>query len=424
MNIIRTHLILFLTCSALFLAAQQTVITGNVSDRKSFTPVANANISIAGSNKGCATNSEGEFTMAPDSLPFYLIISHIGYETQRIWLEKSPGNLHLNIQLNPVVKMLPEIEVSAKHEPVVFFKDEQYSVLDYEVENTLVYLLIFRYRLARSQLICLSDQGDTVATSGLLPFKPGSLFSDCLGYVHVLSEDSAYQVFLNRDLILFPYHCGISKFRATMSDCVASSENWLYFREESLDHLTVNFFRIHRKTSRKDYLASAADHEKMKILRDNPQDYYYLTMDTLPATPAEILEYTWVNKILYKANTSILKKIGDTLVIFNTADGSMNFYTLDGHHLSRLQIPALNKPGEKWTTEILFDELNHQAYTSFLNNGKMKIYRIDLVSGKLIYKFSTSHVFPEKLRINNNFLFYMYHMPGSGENKYLFRQQL
>lgn len=424
MNVKGTFIVFFL-CSITFnLVAQQIFITGKVQDRNTFNSVSNANISIAGTKDGCSTGLTGEFSIAPDTLPVYLIISHVGYETQRIWIEKSSVDVGLNILLNPSVKTLPEVEVTARHEPEIFFKDDQYTVLDYETENTLVYLLVFRFRLARAQLICLSDQGDTVATSGLLSFKPTRLFTDCLGYLHVLSEDSSYQVFLNKDVILFPYKSGIRKFMSTMSGCVASNQEWLFFREESLDHLTVNFFRVNRTTKKRDYLATAADAEKKKILRDNPFDYYYLTMDTLPATSAEIIEYTWVNKILYKANTSVMKKIGDTLVVFNTTDGTMSFFNLEGKNLSMLKSTLISATGEKWTQEILFDEMNHHVYTTSLKNGKLKVFRIDMTSGKMIYQFTTGHVFPEKLRINNNYLYYMYHYPGSGENKHLFRQKL
>lgn len=147
-------------------------------------------------------------------------------------------------------------------------------------------------------------------------------------------------------------------------------------------------------------------------------------MDTLPATAAEIIEYTWVNKILYKANSSVMKKIGDTLVVFNTTDGTISFYSPEGKNLSLMKSTLHGSSGEKWTQEIFLDEINHQVYTTSLKNGKLKVFRIDLVTGKLVYQFTTGRIFPEKLRINNNYLFYMYHFPGSGENKHLFRQKI
>jgi hypothetical protein len=330
----------------------------------------------------------------------------------------------MNILLNPSVKMLDEVEIRSKNAAVPFFKDDNYTVLDYEVQNTLVYLLIYRFGLARPELICKSAGGDTVAVSGKLPFKPTALYSDCLGYLHVLSADSAYQVFADEDRIIFPYRTEINRFLRTMSDCVVSSDDWLYFREVSIDRLVINFYRIHREAKTVQYLASASDYANIMYLRKNPGDYYYLAMDTLPATPDEIVQWMWVRRILYKANASVLKKLGDTLVVFNTAEATLNLYNNSGKYLAVYTMPVDKMSGEKWQHGIIFDELTRQPYTTFLKGGKMKVYRIDLTTGKLNYMLTTSYVFPEKIRIDNGYLYFMYNQPGINDTKKVYRQKI
>ncbi|NTV82910.1 MAG: carboxypeptidase-like regulatory domain-containing protein [Bacteroidales bacterium] len=422
MNVLKAFVVFILVCITFQMVAQQTLITGKVQDRYNFTSISNANISLVGTKAGCATDLKGEFTIIADTLPVFLIISHIGYETQRIWLENTSGAL--NILMKPISKMLQEVEIKSKSEPVPFFKDEHYAVLDYEVDNTLVYLLIFRYRIAKSQLICMADNGDTIAFSRQLGFRPTGLYADCLGYLHVLSEDSSYQVYLDKDTIVFPYKTEIHMFLATMSDCIASAPDWLYFRKESIDHQVVNFYRIHRKSKEKQYIASIADEENMKMLRHNPHDYYLLVMDTLPASSAEIIEWIWVNKILYKANASALKKIGDSLVVFNTADGTLHYYSMDGKFLSIICMPVLNKHGEKWTREIFFDEMAHLPHTTFMKNGRIHLYGINIKTGELHHELFSSHLFPQKIKIHNHYLYYLYDIPGIGDNKHLFRQKI
>ncbi len=415
-------IVMIMIISPYALIAQKHVISGKVLAEESFAPVAYVNISIFGTNTGCATDVNGEFAVKADTLPGYLVISHVGYETLRIWLEHAVEGM--SILLKPAVKMLNEVEVRSKSEVVPFFMDDNYTVLDYEVRNTLVYLLIYRYGLARPELICKSVNGDTVAVSGRLPFKPVSLFSDCLGYLHVLSADSAYQVFADINTIIFPFRTPLNRFFNTMSDCIASGEDWLYFREESVDKLVVNFYRIHRKTGTKEFLATASDDESLKYLRKNPGDYYFLAMDSLPATPDEIVSYTWVRKILYQPNASVLKKLGDTLALFNTAKFTLNIYNTDGKRLAIYAMPIDQMSGEKWQHEIILDELTRQPFTTFLKGGKMKVYRIDLTSGKLIYKLTTGFVFPEKLRIDNGYLYYMYNQPGINDTKKVYRQKI
>jgi hypothetical protein len=411
-------LVLVMKCS--FLEAQKPDVSGMVQDSESFEAIPYANISFTGTRLGCSTNLEGEFSVVLDTLPVYMIISHLGYETQRIWLENTSAGL--NILMKPVVKLLTEVEIKSENTPVPFFKDEHYAVLDYEVDNSLVYLLIYRYRMAKSELICMTDDGDTIAITGLLGFKPTGLFADCLGYIHVLSADSAYQVFLGKDMMTFPHKASIRKFHSTMSNCVASTSDLLYFREESPDHLKVNFFWVNRKNKLKRYLASTTDQEKLNLLRNNSYDYYLLVMDTLPNTDAEMIEWVWANKILYKPNLSVLEKIGDSLVIFNTTDGAVDLYSLDGMYLSGSKIPIQRKSDEKWSSEILIDQITHIPYTYFVKHGRFIVYRIDLASGELSRKLTTGHVFPQKLRIHGNSIFYLYNLPGTDDNKHLFKQ--
>jgi len=404
--------------------AQKPFIKGTVQDGISYHAIPNANITFPGTRHGCATGLDGEFSLAPDTLPTYMIISHVGYETRRIWLENAPVYGGLNILLKPSVKLLPELEIKSKSEPIPFFKDDQYSVLDYEVDNTLVYLLIYRFRMAKSQLICKADNGDTIATSGTLSFIPTGLFADCLGYLHVLSSDSSYQVYLNKDMLIFPFAADMRKFKSTLSECITSTDDWLFFREESIDHQTVEFYRINRKSKQRQYFASSSDIEKIKMLRNNPIDYQYLLSERIPDGNENLVEWVWVHKILYKPNASVLKLIGDTVVMFNTTDGTLDLYDLDGRFISGLTMPVQHKSGEKWTREIYYDELTHEPYTSFMKNGKLSLYRIGFNSGELFYVLTTSHIFPQKIRVHNNFLFYLYDLPGLGDNKHLFRQKI
>jgi len=247
---------------------------------------------------------------------------------------------------------------------------------------------------------------------------------DCLGYLHVMSTDSSYQTFLRKDTIIFPHKADIYKFQTTMSNCVTSSKNLLFFREESIDHQIVNFFYINRENKQKQYLASISDEAKLKMLRHNSFDYYLLVMDTLPNTDAEMIEWVWVNKILYKPNASVLKKIGDTLIIFNTTDGSFDLFDLTGKLISGSEMATNNKGAEKWTKEILIDQITHLPYTSFTDNGRLVLYRIDLKTGELIRILTTGHIFPQKLKIHNNFVFYLYDIPGTGDNKHLLMQKI
>lgn len=404
------------------LNAQKYSISGKVTDAKTLLPITYANLSFTGTKTGCISDTYGNFSAKIDTLPVYLVISHIGYDTRQVWLEK--GMDGIDILLNPAPSLLKEVEISSSGKPEAFYKDDEYSVLDYIVDNTFVYLLIFRYRLANAELLCKAENGDVLARSGLLPYKPARLFYDCLGYIHVLSADSAYQVYLRKDTLLFPHRASLTKFNATLSDCKVATPDWLYFSKQSLDKLAVSFYGINRKSGMRNELSVVADEYARRMLHRQPYDYYLMTMDTLPCTNAEMVEYSWVRKIQYKPNQSVLEKIGDTLAVFNTSTGGTDLYDQDGSFINHLDFKFIRSTNEKWTGCILADPMTHNIYTTYYRNGLVNLYRINFSDADLSRVYVTDHSFPQRVMICNNYVYYLYDMPGVMDNKKLFRDMI
>ena len=133
----------------------------------------------------------------------------------------------------------------------------------------------------------------------------------------------------------------------------------------------------------------------------------------------------WLKKIVYKTNTSSLHRIDDLLGIFNTANYTLDLYTLNGWFISKLKLPVKDITEGRWTTEIYIDKIDYKAYTSFLTKGgNFTLYQVDLNTGELKRKLSAKQGYPQKVKVYKNFLFYLYDIPGEGDNKQLFRQKL
>ena len=147
-------------------------------------------------------------------------------------------------------------------------------------------------------------------------------------------------------------------------------------------------------------------------------------MSRIPESREAFQQWNWVKKVLYKPNTSTLHKIDDMLCVFNTADYTLELYTLLGEFTSKLKLQVQKTNAGRWTTEIYIDDIDGKAYTSFIKNGKMTLYRVDLNTGELKRITSSRHMFPQKVHVHNNFLFYLYDIPGQGDNKHMFRQKL
>jgi hypothetical protein len=231
--IIFSLILIFICISPVSFAQNKRMqFKGKILDRETRAVITGANITISGTRRGTSSNDNGEFSIIIYNLPVYMTVSHLGYETQRIWLD-NPSAPFITVLMNPVSRLLPEVEIKAKNEPLPFFKDNKYSVLDYEVDSNRVYMLIYRFRMVNSELLCKSVNGDTIAHSGILPFKPTGLFLDCMHNLHVLSDDSAYQVRRESDHLILYYPAEITRFRSVLADCVTSTDSLLFFRKES-----------------------------------------------------------------------------------------------------------------------------------------------------------------------------------------------
>jgi hypothetical protein len=397
---------------------------GTVLDKETRAPISGVNLNVAGTRRGCSTNLNGEFSMTVYSRPVFLNVSHLGYESKKLWLDSAMSTI--TILLNPASLILQELEIKAKNDPVPFFRDNKYSVLDYEVDSNLVYLLIYRFRLDHSELICKSVSGDTIAHTSILPFRPTGLFLDCMHNLHVLTADSVYQVFRRNGSIDISFAVDIKKFRIFLADCVISTDSLLFFRKESPDQLSVEFYQVNRYTSQKQLLSAVGDQKKLEMLRQNPEEYKYLVMPTSPRNIDEVITWQWLKKIVYKTNTSSLHQIDDILCVFNTADYTLELYTRRGEFSSRLKMPIPEITGAgRWTSEIHIDNIDHKAYTSFLTKGgNFTLYKVNLNTGELKLSLPAEHGFPRKIRVHHNFLFYLHDFPGEGDNKHLFRQKL
>jgi hypothetical protein len=410
------------TGNTAFAQKQSLFFYGKVFDMETRKAIPDVNIHFTGTNLGISTNKKGEFSFFIDTIPVYMIISHLGYETQRIWLDNSYRSV--NVMLKPASLMLKEVEIKAVNKPMPFFKDTKFSALDFEVDSSLLYLLVYRFRLGASELLCLSASGDTIARSGALRLKPAELFLDCFGNIHILSQDSVYQVVQDSSALRIVHTAGIKRFDETLRDCVASTQALLFFKKLSLDKQSVEFFSVNRKTRQRQYLTDATDEYKQKMLRLNPYDHYLLTRERIPEGREAFVDYWWIKKILYRPNTSSLHKVDEHLCVFNSVEHTLELFTLSGDLTAKLLIPTEEKSDSKWTTEIYIDRIEHKVYTSFLKGGRFTLFRVDLNTGDLKRILSAVHAFPDKVRVHDGFLFYLYDVPGIEDNKHIFRQKL
>lgn len=394
---------------------------GTVLDALTRAGIPDVNLTIPGSRIGTVTDRKGAFSFFIDSIPAKLIVSCVGFETKQILLDRT--SFSLTLYLDREVKELPEVEIKARgHEP--FFKDEFYAVLDYEIDSSLIYLLIFKQGHPGAELVCKNHDGDTVATSKTLYFNPFRLFKDCLGTLHVLGRDSGFQVFRQDNRLHLIHPVRLKKFDDVLKNCVAATPEFLYFKKSMNRGLGVEYYGVNRKTFVKQDITEVKDEKKLKMMRRNADDAALLMKTKHPDSRDDFVTWNYIHKILYRPIKTALYKIGDFICIFNTPEQQMEFYDLEGNFSYKLALQIDQVTFGKWTGDILIDEQSGKIYTHFVSNGQYTLYRIDLNTGLLKKRLGLFHYYPEKIRVNNDFVYYLFDVSADPDNKMLFRQEL
>lgn len=429
----------FLSCETLDGQVHYRFFYGKILTSDNQKPLANVNISFQGSKLGTVSENNGSFSFYIDTLPVIMVVSHLGYKTKKILLDGTSTSMTL--YMDKEIRELKEIDIKANIIEAIF-KCDHYELRDYEIDSGLVYLLVYHSRVSKEELICRNLEGDTIARSGILLFTPISLFKDCLGNLQIIGSDSVYQVSrIGKNIHL--YHPeSLTKFNDLLSNCVASTTQFLYFKKAISLGQGIIFYGINRISKEKRILSKVADEDKLKMLRLNFRDAGYLST-VLPggrSVDQSMLlsglstslfmdrdafdEWNWVHKVVYRPIKSMVYRIGNFICVFDIPKKDVEFYDQDGNFSLKLKLNIdIIKDGE-WSGDIYLDEAQSKVYTTFLRNSGPRLYRIDLNTGDLHKILTIKHPYPQKIKIYKDKIYYLYDVLGYPEDKTLYRQNL
>jgi hypothetical protein len=391
-----------------------------VTDAATRRPIPGVNLRIEGGRLGTTTDKKGAFSFFTDSLPAKLTFTHVGYETRNLLLDET--SYSLAVYLKPKPLQLEEVEIrAARTEP--FYKSETFSVLDYELDSGRVWMVVYRQRLMHSLLICLDIYGDTLARSADLPFRPVSLFRDCIGTMHVLGHDSGYQIYLREKKAELIHPVKLKKFESVLKNCVAASPTTLYFRKVTENGLSVEFYGVDRTTLVHKDIQQVTDRQKLRMKRRNSDDAMLLNSSHPPVSRDDFVTWNYVHKILYRPVKTKLYLSGMYVCIFNMPDKSVEFYDSLGNYSYKLRLLVDAVNVGRWTQEAEADPVTGKVYTFFNQGGRYTMYEINPDTGALTFRLTFDFVYPEKIRVYNGWVYYMYDKDSRADNKALYRQR-
>ncbi len=135
----KLYIIVFSIFMTAHLSGQVTTVTGTISEKSSGTLLTGVNVAIKDALEGTITGSDGSFELQTSvPVPFRMVISMIGYQTQEI--EVTSHSIHLEMALEEQVYLGQEVVVSASRIPESIMKSpvsiEKLSGLDIQQTST------------------------------------------------------------------------------------------------------------------------------------------------------------------------------------------------------------------------------------------------------------------------------------------------
>ena len=152
--VILTEAVLLLSLLLLFPGRSQgqdrTMIHGIVYEIESQMPLSGTHIILDGTSYGTISGPDGAFRLGIQEFPAKLKLTHIGFEDRFFFVEMEHSHDTIMLGMRFEAEMLDGITVSDKRIETIF-RDESYSVLDFEFHENGLILLIFRNRLKSFQ---------------------------------------------------------------------------------------------------------------------------------------------------------------------------------------------------------------------------------------------------------------------------------
>ena len=423
---------------------ERHVIRGIIYEMETEMPLAGAHILIHETSFGTISGPDGSFRLSVSNFPLSIKVTHIGFEDRYFKITEDFKDETLMLGMNFSAEMLDGVTITDQKAELIF-RDNTYAVFDFEFHENGLMLLIYRNRLKRAELVLLSFMNDTLALLNTLPGKAESLHRDCLGFIHYLSDDTAYQIQYTDTGLQLIYPMAIKFFKPVADAFVAFHDRYYYFGVKKMNNLMIEYLRYDTLAETYSNFKQIYDRKKLQILKDNPwhymllinpvtseQDFNLLQMGTSESIEEQILalkysrdasiEGHYLRSMVYTPVYAPLFKSGDDILIFNHPESQIEFFSPSGESIK--STPITYHKQKNWEELILKDEIRDEYYLVFINSNRVSLHSVDIHSGTTGPQNILYYPFVKKILVRNAYVYFTYRQPGSIERTMLFRQKL
>ncbi len=407
-------ILLFVVICPSYFYAQTTLLNFKIVDVSSQEPVAFCSIVVKGTQNSAQTNEQGEFNINA-SFTDTLIVYQLGYFTKKECVNsilKNNGTIFLNsknISLNEIVVRYKQNDTLQANNNIVF--------LDFEFYDDFILALVDKGRRYNSLL--LLDLNGNKITEKQLYVKTEILAKDCFDNIHVLTNDSSYQVYYNYQSLVLLSAYSINRYNDVLKPCQCFYGDNFVFKIKHYKQLKNTYVLYTKNPKSKKSIACVADSEAIKGFNMDYDINYFLEQRrnglgyrmSVPEIKEKInalredlvLKSDYAN--LLRPVESEMKKVNTLFVLFNYSQKLIQTYTTTGDFVKTDTLNQFNDIQPK----LYFDDDTQKIIFSKTSKGILTLFQFDIKSNKLTHKFILQQFnFVTDFKIKGNYLYFIH----------------
>ena len=437
----RFYLLFFLTLTVYFADAQLLRVT--CYDKRTGDLVSNVGISMSQNLRGdsivyqTTVSGISDYQLKGIELgrTLYFEFRHAIYQTTTIEFhyKEREDTIQLKVYMNPMrIQTSKEVIVKSVGVPDTVFGSKRLSVADFELQaNGDVVILAYPKQLHKGSELLLYN-GDETKSSVLLNDAAIELKRDFRGNSHVICKDHVYGVYTDGEQIEIGQIPKDYYFKY-IEPIVDTNTSKIFFSDFSKIYPAFEYFVYDQLDSSYKSIVNIKDDLMMELYRS---EYKWMDVRTKLWAKNKEMEtgidaeiYIGANyftqSIYYQEVYAPMFHRNDSIIVFNYPKDVLLIYSIDGSRMDSIPIYHHYQAKETgWRRNVLQDRVTGSIYTCYEKDGYSYLGLVNIKTGEISEKVKLTFRYVDKIRVHNNYVYYVYRPFESIQKKFLYKEKL
>jgi hypothetical protein len=360
---------------------------------------------------------------------------HAIYQTAQLDFnfKERKDTIYIEVLLIPMrIQTSKEVIVKSVGVPDTVFGSKRLSVGDFELQaNGDIILLAYPKQLQKGSELLLYD-GSVTKSSALLNDQAIELKRDFRGNAHVICKEHVYGVYSDGDQIELGQIPKDYYFKY-IEPIVDTNTSKIFFSDFSKIYPAFDYYVFDKLDSTYKSIVNIKDDLMMELYR---AEYKWMDVRTKLWAKNKEMEtgidaeiYIGANyftqTIYYKEVYAPMFHRNDSIFVFNYPKDVLLIYNIEGKRLDSIPIYHHYQAKETgWRRNVLQDRVTGSIYATYEKDGSCYLGLLNIKTGEITEKVKLTFRYVDKIRVHNNYVYYIYRPFESIQKKFLYKEKL